>query len=66
MDTSSEEKRNLYSLNQSIRMLSTFSKWCCANSDMTDNPFSIATEKGLKREEVPGKELRLLTNCGFV
>ena len=23
-------------------------------------------KKGLKREEVPGKELRLLTNCGFV
>ena len=51
MDTSSEEKRSLYSLNQSIRMLSTFSKWCCANSDMTDNPFSTATEKGLKRED---------------
>ena len=52
MDTSSEEKRSLYSLNQSIRMLSTFSKWCCANSDMTDNPFSTATEKGLKREDL--------------
>ena len=23
-------------------------------------------KKGLKREDVPGKELRLLTNCGFV
>ena len=52
MDTSSEEKRSLYSLNQSIRMLSTFSKWCCANSDMIENPFSTATEKGLKREDI--------------
>ena len=51
MDTSLEEKRGMHSLNQSIRALSTFSKWCCANSDMEVNPFSSATEK-FKREDV--------------
>ena len=51
LDTSSEEKRSMYSLNQSIRSLSTFAKWCCANSDMEVNPFSTATDK-FKREEI--------------
>ena len=41
----------LYYLSQAIRMLSTFSKWCWTNSDMNENPFSTATEKGLKRED---------------
>ena len=30
------------------------------------HPIFNLFKKGLKREEVPGKELRLLTNCGFV
>ena len=44
-----EEGRSVYSMNQSIRRLSTIAKWCCANTSMTENPFASATEKGLKK-----------------
>ena len=43
------ESRGMYTLNQSIRRLSTFANWCCGNTSMTQNPFSNATEKNLKK-----------------
>ena len=40
----------MYTLNQSIRRLSTFAIWCCGNTSMTQNPFANATEKNLKKK----------------
>ena len=52
MNPSSDEgfqSRGMYTLNQSIRRLSTFANWCCGNTSMTQNPFANATEKNLKK-----------------
>ncbi len=46
MNPSSDEgfqSRGMYTLNQSIRRLSTFANWCCGNTSMTQNPFANAT-----------------------
>ena len=43
------QSRGMYTLNQSIRRLSTFANWCCGNTSMTQNPFANATEKNLKK-----------------
>ena len=52
-----EKGRSVYSMNQSLRRLSTIAKWCCANTSMTQNPFASATEKGLKKTVKTREEL---------
>ena len=47
-----EEGRSVYSMNQSIRRLSTITKWCCANTAMTENPFATDTEKNVKKDKI--------------
>ena len=47
-----EEGRSVYSMNQSIRRLSTIARWCCGNTSMTDNPFATATEKNVKKPKI--------------
>ena len=51
MDTSKFKKRNIRTLNQSLRILSTFAQWCCANSDMKENPFLGSVERNVEKNE---------------
>ncbi len=46
-----KETRSVYTMNQSLRRLSTFANWCLANTSLQTNPFRHATEKLVNKKK---------------